>query len=133
MSETPDHTLIKEKYKVSLIEKHILLIEVNDFEIFEIEDLLVLRKWIIDSIPEKRLFNLFQFGIGSSLSKELREYAASNEGAQRTSGTAILVKNLAQQLLVDYYLKINKPIYPTRAFYKKEKAIEWINDHLENN
>jgi hypothetical protein len=122
--------LINKKFKVTFIEGHILFIEVNDFEVFNVDDLLAIRQWIHDDISERKLFNLFQFGNGSSLSRELREYAASKEGAQITIGTAILVRNLAQQLLIDYYLKINKPQYPTRAFYKKDKAIEWIKSYI---
>jgi hypothetical protein len=121
---------IDKKFKVTLIETYILLIEVGDFEVFEVEDLLKIRNWIKTELKSEKLFNLFQFGNGSSLSRELREYAASEEGAVRTIGTAILVKNLAQQLLIDYYLKFNKPIYPTKAFFKKEKAIEWIKQSM---
>ena len=124
--------LFREKYTVTYIPKHVLHIEVNDFEVFKVNDLLDIRNWIQEEIEESKLFNLFQFGNGSSLSRELREYASKKEGAVRTIGTAILVRNLAQQLLIDYYLKINKPHYPTRAFYKKEKAIEWIDDYIKN-
>jgi hypothetical protein len=123
---------VDKKFKVSLIEEFILFIELNDFEVFEVEDLLKIRNWINAKITNEKLFNLFQFGNGSSLSRELREYAASEDGAKRTLGTAILVKNLAQQLLIDYYLKFNKPKYPTKAFYKKEKAIEWIKNYINH-
>jgi len=121
---------IDKKFKVTLIEAYILLIEVGDFEVFEVEDLLKIRNWINTEINSEKIFNLFQFGNGSSLSRELREYAASEEGAIRTVGTAIIVKNLAQQLLIDYYLKFNRPTYPTKAFFKKEKAIEWIKESM---
>lgn len=126
----PAKQLFKEKYTVTYMPRHILFIEVNDFMVFKVNDLLEIRNWIQKEITESKLFNLFQFGNGSSLSRELREFAAKKEGAIRTIGTAILVRNLAQQLLIDYYLKINKPHYPTRAFYKKDKAIEWINDYI---
>lgn len=115
-----------DKFTASHIEDHIIYVEVNDFEIFDIEDLLALRKWIEENIKEKLLFNLFEFGNGSSITKEIREYAASSEGATVTIGTAVIVKNFAQQLLADYYLKFNKPLYPTKAFYKKSQAIDWI-------
>lgn len=119
--------LKQERYTASYNNDHIISIEVFDFEIFGVDDLMQLRKWIEENIQEKILFNLFNFGNGSSISKEMREYAASSEGAKKTIGTAVLVKNFAQQLIVDYYLKFNKPLYPTKAFYIKEKAIEWIN------
>lgn len=126
----PEIEYKSEKFRVRLIEDHILDIEVNDFEVFEIGDLLEIRTWMKRSIKEKKLFNLFEFGNGSSISRDLREYAASEEGAVKTIGTAILVNNFAQQMIIDYYLKFNKPLYPTKAFYKRGKAIEWIKTYL---
>ena len=118
--------LKNDKFSASFIEDHVIFIEMNDFKFFEIEDIFLVREWINENIEEKFLFNLFHFGNGSSVSKEAREYAASSDGAKKTIGTAIIVRNFAQQLVIDYYLKFNKPLYPTKAFYKKEKAIEWI-------
>ena len=118
--------LKNDKFSASFIEDHVIFIEMNDFKFFEIEDIFLVREWINENIEEKFLFNLFHFGNGSSVSKEAREYAASSDGAKKTIGTAIIVKNFAQQLVFDYYLKFNKPLCPTKAFYKKEKAIEWI-------
>ena len=117
---------IDPKFKASFIEGHIIYIEVNDFEVYEVEDILKLRRWISENIKEKKLYNLFHFGVGSGISRETREYAAGTSGAELTLGTAVLVRNKAQELIIDYYLKMNKPDRPTKAFFKREDAIEWI-------
>ena len=57
-------------------------------------------------------------------------YSSSPEGNVLTIGSAILVKNLAQQLIIDYYIKFNKPVYPTKVFYKKDKAVKWIEGQI---
>ncbi len=121
---------INEKFRVTLIEDQILNIKMNDFEIFEVEDLLEIRNWMKTSIGQKMLFKFFEFGNGSSISRGFREYAASEKGAVNTIGLAFLVSNFAQQITIDYYLKFNKPSYPTQAFYKRSEAIDWIKTFL---
>ncbi len=128
----PTVTFIDSKFKASFIEGHIIYIELNDFEIFEPEDILKLRHWISNDIKGKKLYNIFQFGNGSSISREARELAAKKEDGQVTLGTAIIVRNMAQQLIVDYYLKINKPERPTKAFFKYEKATAWVLNKINS-
>lgn len=82
---------------------------------------------------KKKLVNLIKFGNGSSASREAREYASSPKGNELTIASALIVKNLAQQLIIDYYIKFNYPINPTRAFYKIEKAKEWLKTIINTN
>jgi hypothetical protein len=118
--------LIHKKYSLTLIEEHIICSKINDFAVLELEDFMVIEKWIKENINETKIYNLLQFGNGSSVSRELREYSTSQQGSQLSSGTAVIVKNFAQQLIVDFYLKFNHPTLPTQAFHKKEKAIKWL-------
>ena len=74
--------------------------------------------------------NMFQFGHGATVDQDAREYASTKQANIRSNGSAILVKNFAQQLIGDYYLKFNHPRYPTKVFYKKEKALAWIRETL---
>lgn len=125
--------LSSENFECELIDKHIIYIFIKDFMELEKEDILRMQNWLSKQTKEKRIFNLIQFGNGSSASREAREYAASPEGNKNTVGSALIVKNLAQQLIIDYYLKFNHPIKPTQSFYKKDKAISWIKDQLIKN
>ena len=76
--------------------------------------------------------NLVEFGIAATIDQRAREFGASKEANTLTRGSAILVKNLAQQLIGEYYLRFNKPRYPAKVFYQKEKALEWIRRKLED-
>jgi hypothetical protein len=113
-------------YIVSIVDKHIIQIEIRDFMEFEKEDIVEMMDWIGKTSTEKKLVNLIMFGNGSTASREAREFAASPEGNKLTMGSALIVKNLAQQLIIDYYMKFNYPMNPTRAFYKVEKAKKWL-------
>ena len=115
----------------NFIDGCILHVRIKDFKEMDKEDFIEIQKWSHNNITNKQIFILAEFGNGSSITKELRDYAASPDGNTISKGAAILVNNLAQQLIGDYYLKFNKPINPTRVFYKMEKAKIWIKEQIE--
>lgn len=71
----------------------------------------------------------------TSISKEARELSASDEFADTTIAKAILVGSLAQKLVVNFYLSINKPKIKTKMFSinDREKAIDWLKEILAEN
>lgn len=62
----------------------------------------------------------------TQFTKEAREFSASEEGLRFSKAEALIVKNLAQNLMVSFYLKINQPSVPSKAFKTEEEAIEWL-------
>ncbi len=69
---------------------------------------------------------LFEGGEFVSITKEARENAVRMEDDTPTSASAILVKNLGQKIIADFYYKINKPKQPYKVFWSKEKALLWM-------
>lgn len=63
--------------------------------------------------------------------KEAREFGASREGTKYAVAVAFVLKSLAQKILGNAYLKINKPIVPTALFDSEEKAIEWLKTFIK--
>lgn len=62
---------------------------------------------------------------------DAREYAASPDGNQYTIAGAIVVKSLAQKILGNAYIKVNKPTTPTALFNDAEKAIDWLKTFMK--
>lgn len=60
------------------------------------------------------------------ISSEARKYASSREGTQYTLATAVLVNNLAMQMLMNFFMRVNKPIIPTKGFTTKQDCISWL-------
>ncbi|MGB0888134.1 MAG: hypothetical protein ACPGSL_08440 [Vicingaceae bacterium] len=58
--------------------------------------------------------------------KEARECCATEEATKHSLAEAIVVHSLAQRLLVNFYLKINKPLVPTKLFRNKVSAKKWL-------
>lgn len=123
----------EDNYKISILNERTLYIQIKDFQELQREDIISMQDWVRGKTTNSKFVNLIQFGNGSSATREAREFASSPEGNSITIGSALLVRNLAQQLIIDYYIKFNNPMYPTKVFYKYDKAISWIDGLIKEN
>lgn len=121
---------------VSVLEDRIFSLKLKNFRRVTLKDARQTSKSIVAYFNENNLTEsgmlLLEYGYGATIDKAAREYASSEEGNIRTHGAAILVKSSAQQMVGEYYLRFNHPRYPTKVFYKKEKALDWIRTKLES-
>lgn len=62
--------------------------------------------------------------------KETREFAASEAGNRYTIAGAFVIRSLAQWILGNAYIKVNKPLTPTALFYTEEDAVKWLKTFL---
>lgn len=115
------------------IDDYLLHIKIKEFKELQLSDYKEIKQWVKETIVDKKIVNLLEFNPGSSSSRESREYASSKNGNNLNIGAAIVVNNLGQQLIGDYYLKINKPLNPTKIFSNKEKALSWIKSQFGEN
>lgn len=60
-----------------------------------------------------------------SFSAEARTYVASQSAESRLA-TAVLVSSRAGKHLANLYLRINRPVSPTRLFTKEKEAVRWL-------
>ena len=65
-------------------------------------------------------------GSTTQFTNEALEFSASKEGLRFSIAEALVVKNLAQRMVVNFYLKINKPSVPSKAFDSEDAAAEWL-------
>jgi hypothetical protein len=64
----------------------------------------------------------------ASVSKEAREFSASPEANKGVLAKAVVTKSLGMRLVVNFFISINKPPVPHRAFTKEEDALAWIEE-----
>ena len=65
------------------------------------------------------------------ISKEASEYSASEEAGIYTIADAIVISNFAIRIASNFYIKMFKPVRPTKMFGSEEKAVEWLKTLLE--
>lgn len=74
---------------------------------------------------------LITAGKHSLADKEAREFGAGKEGTKYAIAVAFVIRSLAQKILGNAYIKINKPIVPTALFDNEEKALEWLKTFIK--
>ena len=61
-----------------------------------------------------------------SLSREARNYFASDEAAQVFAATALLVSSPLSRAIGNFFLGLNKPKMQTRLFTDENEALAWL-------
>jgi len=65
-------------------------------------------------------------GKGSSVDAESRKYIASGVGSRFSIAEAILIKTFAHKLIGNFYLKVERPLKPTKLFNDLDIAVKWL-------
>lgn len=61
---------------------------------------------------------------------DCRKYAASEESNVYTVADAFVLNSVALKLIGNFYIKVNKPVRPTRIFSNEQEAIDWLYSFL---
>ncbi len=75
---------------------------------------------------EERYSLLVVSGKYSTVTPEARELAASESFSTRRIALAFVTDDLAQRLLVNFFIKFNKPNTPTKLFSNEDDAKKWL-------
>ena len=79
----------------------------------------------LDAHGGGKFYNIYQFHSFSDVETETRKWAADPSGNKYTHTDAIVIGNLAQKIVTDFYVRFDRPVVPTKIFFTLEKAIEW--------
>ena len=99
---------------------------IKDFKIANLEDAKGIHEFLITHYKDRDLVNLFEFGVESRINQELIDYLADPDRDKYSKKVALLVKSLNQQLIGSSFLKYRDPSFPTKVFYLKQEAIDWL-------
>ena len=62
----------------------------------------------------------------ASATRDAREYYAGPENAKVVLAVALLVRSSIGRMMGNFFLGINKTVFPLRLFGEPEPAIEWL-------
>lgn len=114
--------------KVQLLSNGIIRIEMFDGYIIDLEESVQINiaegELLGGKLGEGLIYMIAEST--TQFTNEAREFSASKEGLRFSKAEALIVKNLAQKIVVNFYLKINNPSVPSKAFNTEEEAIEWL-------
>lgn len=130
---TSDSTSIL--YQESIEDELSVTLYANDiFEVNWDERLRVIKKNHLVEIrrlievlgSNKQLLVYFSTHEFLTISSEAREFGASKKAQEFTLANAVLIDSLAKKIIFNFFLRINKPLKPTKGFTTKQAAIEWL-------
>lgn len=132
MSVTTDTYIELDKFEVTLLEEGIIENFVKPMKHVEANDIIELKEANKSLAQGKPYTVLVSSGHLASISKEAKELTASKEFAQNTIAKALICDSLGTKLVVNLYLKINKPFIHTKSFTNKNEAVNWLRLQLKN-
>ena len=65
-----------------------------------------------------------------NVEKEARGFSAGEAGTIYTIADAFVLNSFALKLIGNFYLKIDKPIVPTKMFTNTDYAVQWLKTFL---
>ncbi len=74
----------------------------------------------------KPCLKLLDMRANFSMEKKGQKFADSNEVKQQTIARAIIKGSMINSLLVNFFIKLNKPETPTRIFTDQNEAYAWL-------
>jgi hypothetical protein len=78
---------------------------------------------LTNGIPTPILMFIGEF---STFGKEAREYSANPENIKAVSAIAYVIDNLGHKLVINFFMKINKPPKPIKMFMDETSAVDWL-------
>lgn len=108
----------------------IIELNTNDDHTYTIEDVKENVKAFGELTGNKKAPVLIIGGSFSSVTNETREFMATEESLKYSKAEAFLITSLAQKILVNFYIKFNKPLVPTRVFNDKIEAEKWLKSFI---
>lgn len=67
----------------------------------------------------------------STFNKDAREFSADPTKENATTAIAYVIDNLAQKLIANFFIRINKPAKPVKLFNSEEDALLWLNQFVQ--
>lgn len=74
----------------------------------------------------KLMHFVFMAGDSVIITKEARDNAIVIEDISMVGASAIIVNNLAYKIIANFYMKVNKPKRPLKAFENLADAVKWL-------
>lgn len=81
--------------------------------------------------PHSRFYVLMEGEENASVSEEARKLAASEEYSRYTAALALCSTRAAMSVMGNVFLRFNRPLVPTRFFYNRLEAIDWLKTQMK--
>lgn len=118
------------KYEITILADRIY--KVKPFEGIEIDvaDVVEMRKMYLEFSKGKSFAILLDASVDFTPTDEARKLLASKEYTEKRIAAGFVTKTLANKILGNFFIKVNKPSSPTRLFNDEATALAWLKEQL---
>ena len=120
--------MIKTKTELITIENGIVLCDVKQGVNMTLEEGKENIKAILEITEGKRSPVLVDITKSKGITKECRQYYSSEEVANVQSAVAMIVDSAFTKMIANFFIGLNKTLFPLKMFTNKEEAISWLSE-----
>lgn len=137
MLEVKELILVKEQQKEGTLKAKLFSDGVIEFsfddsiQTVEIEHLKLMQQFACELGNGKKMPLLFYMHDFLVTAPDAQKYATSEEGTKYTSKVVVIVDSFAKRLIMNFFMRINKPIVPTKAISEINEAHQWLTEDFD--
>ena len=120
----------REKYTMIIRDNLLIEFKVKKGAKLDAADVLDSRELSVKYMPGKKFFVLMESEGDLDVTVDGRRAGASEEYSRHVAALALCSNRLHETILGNLFLKINRPIVPTKFFDNRDKAIEWLRNKM---
>ncbi len=118
--------LLHNKFKVESLGNSIMRVTVCDDIELEIQDAKDMRNMLVNLSSNEKYCVLLDATNPFTVSPEARALIAGKEFSSERIAAAFVITSLANMLIGNFFIKVNKPSSPTKIFSTEENAFQWL-------
>ena len=101
-------------------------INTEEDRLVSLEESKAIHGMITELNEGKPIYIMHVPGEHTSADDDTRKFLSSEEGLKQRIAIAFVLQSMAQKIVGNFYLKINKPETPTKFFNDQADAEEWL-------
>ena len=116
---------------ITVLEHNIFENRINAGETVTIDDVIKTKEInqnLAKNIPYCVLITKGEFSI---VPAKVREFISRTDFIGITIAKALLTSSIADKIVGQFYIKINKPAIKTKLFTNRQKAIHWLKEQMD--
>ncbi|HEY1040849.1 MAG TPA: hypothetical protein VGF30_15645 [Bacteroidia bacterium] len=111
---------------IRLYDNNIVESTIKKDVVVDVQFLLSGKVWLEKLRPGEKFYILNQSPAFHRVTKEARRLSANAAFADHLAAIALIIGHPTTKLILDLFLKIDKPVTPLKPFTDKEAALKWL-------
>jgi hypothetical protein len=116
---------------ISMLDEDTLRVEFKPDAFVDVEEFQENLRAYKKLITTERVFMLTVANPGAETSVEVRNLFSSPERSSFKYAEALVISSLAQKLMANFVIKVQKPHHPLRFFNDEKDALKWLKEQKE--